>query len=43
MKEFSLKKKESNNFVSPFKQKYLISIGRLTKQKNFELLINFFL
>ena len=42
MKEFSLKKRESNNFVSPFKQKYLISIGRLTKQKNFELLINFF-
>ena len=42
MKEFSLKKKESNNFVSPIKQKYLISIGRLTKQKNFELLINFF-
>ena len=33
MKEFSLKKRESNNFVSPFKQKYLISIGRLTKQK----------
>ena len=42
MKEFSLKKKEGNNFVSPIKQKYLISIGRLTKQKNFELLINFF-
>ncbi len=42
MKEFSLKKRETNNFVSPIKQKYLISIGRLTKQKNFELLINFF-
>ena len=42
MKEFSLKKREGNNFVSPIKQKYLISIGRLTKQKNFELLINFF-
>ncbi len=42
MKEFSLKKREVNNFVSPIKQKYLISIGRLTKQKNFELLINFF-
>ncbi len=42
MKEFSLKKKEGNNFVSPIKQKYLISIGRLTKQKNFKLLINFF-
>ncbi len=43
MKEYSLKKKECYNFVSPIKQKYLISIGRLTKQKNFELLINFFL
>jgi len=42
MKEFSFKKRESYNFVSPIKQKYLISIGRLTKQKNFELLINFF-
>ena len=42
MKEYSLKKKECYNFVSPIKQKYLISIGRLTKQKNFELLINFF-
>ena len=42
MKEFSLKKRESYNFVSPIKQKYLISIGRLTKQKNFKLLINFF-
>jgi len=42
MKEFSLKKKEGKNFVSPIKQKYLISIGRLTKQKNFELLIKFF-
>ncbi len=42
MKEFSLKKREGYNFVSPIKQKYLISIGRLTKQKNFELLINFF-
>ncbi len=42
MKEYSIKKKEANNFVSPIKQKYLISIGRLTKQKNFELLINFF-
>ena len=42
MKEYSLKKKECYNFISPIKQKYLISIGRLTKQKNFELLINFF-
>tara|TARA_B100000989_G_scaffold56116_1_gene37875 strand:- start:1370 stop:2509 length:1140 start_codon:yes stop_codon:yes gene_type:complete len=42
MKEFSLKKRENNNLVFPNKQKYLISIGRLTKQKNFELLINFF-
>ena len=42
MKDFSLKKREGYNFVSPIKQKYLISIGRLTKQKNFELLINFF-
>ncbi len=42
MKEFSKKKKEFINFVSPIKQKYLISIGRLTAQKNFELLINFF-
>ena len=42
MKEFSLKKRESYDFVSPIKQKYLISIGRLTKQKNFKLLINFF-
>lgn len=42
MKEFSLKKKESRNFVFQIKKKYLISIGRLTKQKNFELLINFF-
>ena len=42
MKEFSLKKREGYDFVSPIKQKYLISIGRLTKQKNFKLLINFF-
>ena len=42
MREFSIKKKEGNNFISPIKSKYLISIGRLTKQKNFELLINFF-
>ena len=42
MKEFSSKKREGKNFVSPIKQKYLVSIGRLTKQKNFELLIKFF-
>lgn len=42
MKEFCLKKREANNFASPIKQKYIISIGRLTKQKNFQLLINFF-
>ena len=42
MKEFLKKKKEVHDFASPIKKKYLISIGRLTKQKNFELLINFF-
>ena len=42
MKEFLKKKKEVYGFASPIKKKYLISIGRLTKQKNFELLINFF-
>ena len=42
MKEFLKKKKEVYDFASPIKKKYLISIGRLTKQKNFELLINFF-
>ena len=41
MKEFCLKKKESYNFVSPIKQKYLVSIGRLTKQKTLNYLLIF--
>jgi len=42
MKDFLKKKKENFNFDKLENKKYLIGIGRLTKQKNFELLINFF-
>ena len=42
MKDFLKKKSENFNFDKLENKKYLIGIGRLTKQKNFELLINFF-
>ena len=42
MKEFKTKKRESLNFNKLENKKYIIGIGRLTRQKNFELLINFF-
>ena len=38
IKETQVKKKESNNF---FKKKYYLSIGRLTKQKNYIFLLKF--
>jgi glycosyltransferase involved in cell wall biosynthesis len=42
MKEYSVKKRE-NLLPSELKDiKFIMGIGRLTKQKNFELLINFF-
>ena len=42
MKEFSVKKNE-HHLPSELKNtEFIIGIGRLTKQKNFELLINFF-
>ena len=42
MNDYLSKKKEILNFKFSKDKKYLIAIGRLTKQKNFELLINFF-
>ncbi len=42
MKEFAYKKKEILNFKDLKKDNYILSIGRLTKQKNFSLLINSF-
>ena len=42
LKEYRLKKIEKFNFEEFKNKKYIIGIGRLTKQKNFELIINFF-
>ncbi len=42
MKQFRIKKNESLNDQELKNKKYLIGIGRLTKQKNFGLMINFF-
>ena len=42
LKEYSLKKNEKLDFKELKNKKYIIGIGRLTKQKNFELMINFF-
>ena len=42
LKEYRLKKIEKFNFEELKNKKYIIGIGRLTKQKNFELMINFF-
>ncbi len=42
MKEYRIKKKETFDNPKLKNKKYLIGIGRLTKQKNFELLISFF-
>ena len=42
MKEYRIKKKEIFDYQKLKNKKYLIGIGRLTKQKNFELMINFF-
>ena len=42
MKEYRIKKKEMFDYQKLKNKKYLIGIGRLTKQKNFELMINFF-
>ena len=42
MKEFVYKKKEILNFKDLKKDNYILSIGRLTKQKNFSLLIRSF-
>lgn len=43
MREFSIKKKEQLLPAKLKNIKYIIGIGRLTKQKNFALLINFFI
>ena len=43
MKEFSLKKRESYDFVSPIKQKYLISIEDLLSKKTSNYLLIFFI
>ena len=42
LKEYRLKKIEKSNFEELKNKKYIIGIGRLTKQKNFDLMINFF-
>ena len=42
LKEYRSKKNEKINFEKLKNKKYIIGIGRLTKQKNFELMINFF-
>ena len=42
LKEYRLKKIEKFNFEELKNKKCIIGIGRLTKQKNFELIINFF-
>ena len=42
LKEYRLKKIEKFNFEDLKNKKYIIGIGRLTKQKNFDLMINFF-
>ena len=43
MKEFSIKKKEHLLPTELNNIEYIIGIGRLTKQKNFKLLVNFFI
>jgi glycosyltransferase involved in cell wall biosynthesis len=43
MKEFLIKKKDNSLPAELINTKYIIGIGRLTKQKNFKLLINFFI
>ena len=43
MKEFLVKKKDNLLPVEVANVNYILGIGRLTKQKNFELLINFFI
>lgn len=43
MKEFLIKKKDNSIPDELINTKYIIGIGRLTKQKNFKLLINFFI
>jgi glycosyltransferase involved in cell wall biosynthesis len=42
MTEYRIKKREIFDYQKLKNKKYLIAIGRLTKQKNFELLISFF-
>ena len=42
MREYLLKKKEKLSYKNLEKEDYIIGIGRLTKQKNFSLLINSF-
>ena len=42
LKEYRFKKNEKINFQELENKKYIVGIGRLTKQKNFELMINFF-
>jgi len=42
MKEYCLKKKDTSNLNLASEKKYLISIGRLTRQKNFSLLVKFY-
>ena len=42
LKEYRLKKNEKIDFKELENKKYIVGIGRLTKQKNFELMINFF-
>ena len=42
LREYRLKKIEKFNFEELKNKKYIIGIGRLTKQKNFDLMINFF-
>ena len=43
MKEFSIKKKELLLPTELNNIEYIVGIGRLTKQKNFKLLVNFFI
>ena len=42
LKEYRFKKNEKIDFKELENKKYIVGIGRLTKQKNFELMINFF-
>ena len=43
LKEYRFKKNEKIDFKELENKKYIVGIGRLTKQKNFELMINFFI